>query len=89
MSARLDAALAELVSALRDELAETRPDPGVPERLLSVDEAARALGVGRSMLYGEIASGRLRSLRVGRRRLVPASAIAAYVAAAAGRGLGS
>ncbi|HSW43084.1 MAG TPA: excisionase family DNA-binding protein [Patescibacteria group bacterium] len=86
MSARLEAALAELVEALRAELVETRPDPGAPERLLSVDEAARTLGIGRSMLYAEIAHGRLRSLRVGRRRLVPASAIATYVAAAAGRG---
>ncbi len=31
-------------------------------------------------LYGELAAGRLRSLRVGRRRLVPSGAIAEYVA---------
>lgn len=83
MSARLDAALAELVEALKAELAETRPDPGAPERLLSVDEAARALGIGRSALYnGPIARGELRTVKVGRRRLVPASAIATYISEA-------
>ena len=77
MSDRLAVALAELADAIRAEIAaEARPDPGAPERLLSVAEAAAACGIGRSLLYAEIASGRLRSFRVGRRRLIPASAIA-------------
>ncbi len=53
-------------------------DPA-PNRLLSIDAAARRLSVGRSRLYQELASGRLRSLKVGRRRLVPESAIHEYV----------
>ncbi|MDP8905439.1 MAG: helix-turn-helix domain-containing protein [Chloroflexota bacterium] len=73
MSDRLAAAVAELVDALRDEL---RPAPYAPDRLLSVDEAAAAAGVGRSLLYDLIARGRLRSVKAGRRRLVPSSAIA-------------
>ena len=40
----------------------------------------RLLSIGRSALYGELAAGRLRSVKVGRRRLVPSGAIAEYVA---------
>jgi excisionase family DNA binding protein len=50
--------------------------------LLAIDEASTMLGLGRSRLYAEISSGRLRSVVVGRRRLVPASAIAEFIAAA-------
>ncbi len=72
----LDALLDAVAAAARvSEAASTGPD-----RLLSVDEAARALGVGRSALYGELAAGRLRSLKVGRRRLIPSGAIAERVA---------
>lgn len=78
MSDRLAAAIAELAEALRAEL---REEPAAaPERLLGVDEAAAMLGIGRSRLYDEIAAGQLRSIRVGRRRLVPASAIAEFIA---------
>ena len=81
MTDRLALALTELVEALREELrTEAEAVPRAPDRLLSVDEAATALGLGRSRLYAEIAAGRLRSLTVGRRRLVPSSAIADYIA---------
>ena len=80
MSDRLALALAELVDALRAELVDARPDPGGPDRLLSVDEAAGMLGIGRSRLYDEIAAARVRSVKVGRRRLVPSGAIAEYIA---------
>ncbi|MFC8847138.1 MULTISPECIES: excisionase family DNA-binding protein [unclassified Micromonospora] len=43
--------------------------------MLRVEEAARALGIGRSLVYELIRSGRLRSFKVGSRRLIPASAI--------------
>ncbi len=82
MSDRLASALAELVDALRAELAaDLTRDAGAPERLLSIPEAAQALGgIGRTRLYGEIQAGRLRVIHVGRRVLVPASSIAAYSA---------
>ncbi len=38
-------------------------------------EAGSALGVGRSTLYELIASGQLRTVKIGRRRLVPVSAV--------------
>ena len=81
MSDRLTAALVELIEALREELrSEAMVDPRAPDRLLSIDEAASALAIGRSALYGELAAGRLRSIKVGRRRLVPAAAITTYIA---------
>lgn len=76
------AALAELVGAI---LAAVTVEAGAdtPDRLLSVDEAATMLGIGRSALYGEIAAGRLHSIKVGRRRLVPAAAIRDFIYIAA------
>ncbi|MFI5258567.1 MAG: helix-turn-helix domain-containing protein [Candidatus Limnocylindrales bacterium] len=76
MSDRLTTAVMELVAALRDEIAtERRPSYREPDRLLSIEQAARALGIGRTALYSEIGAGRVRSVKVGRRRLVPTSAI--------------
>lgn len=80
MSDRLDAAVVELVAALREELA---PAPAAaqadaPERIYSVEQAAALLAVGRTFLFGEIARGHLRTLKAGRRRLVPASSISDY-----------
>ena len=45
-----------------------------------IERAAERLGIGRTTAYAEVASGRLRSFRVGKRRLVPASALAEYIA---------
>lgn len=79
MSDRLAAALAELVAAIREEVAP--PSAGdVPDRLLSIDEAAAALGIGRSALYDALGRGELRNLTIGRRRLIPAAAVAEYIA---------
>jgi len=47
--------------------------------LYRVDEAAAALRLSRSLVYELIRSGRLRTVRQGRRRLVPVSALADYV----------
>ncbi|MCP4306411.1 MAG: excisionase family DNA-binding protein [bacterium] len=50
------------------------------ERLLfTVEEAAEQLAISRSRLYQEIASGRLRSVRSGRSRRIPATALSEYV----------
>lgn len=44
-----------------------------------VPEAAQQIGVSRATAFAEIAAGRLRSFRVGRRRLVSADAIRDYI----------
>lgn len=79
MSGRLEAALAELAAAIREEVAAAALPPAAPERLLDIDEAAEMLGIGRTKVYGELDAERLRSLKVGRRRLIPSSAIAEYI----------
>ena len=53
----------------------------VPSRhLYKVTEAMTLLSMSRSVIYEQFRSGRLRSVKQGRSRLIPASAIADYVA---------
>jgi excisionase family DNA binding protein len=59
---------------------DTAPAASTPQRRLHrVEVAAEALGVKRSTAYEEIRLGRLRTVRVGRRRLVPTEYIEEYV----------
>lgn len=48
--------------------------------LLTVAEAARRLRLGRTMVYELLASGALRSVRIGRARRVPIGALDEFVA---------
>jgi excisionase family DNA binding protein len=50
-----------------------------PQLLLSVPEAARALGIARSSLYVLMDRHELTSVSIGRRRLLPARALEDYV----------
>ena len=51
------------------------------ERLAySVDEAARALGLSRDVIYGQLRTGRLQSLKVGRRRIITREHIDKFLA---------
>ncbi|SCD55737.1 DNA binding domain-containing protein, excisionase family [Streptomyces sp. BvitLS-983] len=54
--------------------------PAIPPVLYRVPDAVRVLGLSRSVVYDLIRVGRLRTVKEGRTRLVPASAIADYVA---------
>jgi excisionase family DNA binding protein len=63
-----------LIMSRRTEVAD------VPAVLYGVEEAAVALRLSRSVLYELIRSGQLRTVKQGRRRLVPVSALAEYVA---------
>jgi excisionase family DNA binding protein len=47
--------------------------------LLSAEEAAEVLGVGRAMVYDLIRLRMLHSVKIGRRRLIPARALVEYV----------
>lgn len=49
--------------------------------LYRVEEAAQALRLSRSVTYELIRSGRLRTVKVGARRLVPVAALTEYVTA--------
>jgi excisionase family DNA binding protein len=53
--------------------------------LLSVEEAAEALAISRTLMYAHLKAGLVESVKVGRRRFVPAQAIASYVEELVGR----
>lgn len=72
----------EIVEAIRDQ---ERPVDLGPDRLVDLRTAAAMLSIGRTRLYDEMDSGRLRSCRVGSRRLIPAVAIRDYLERAADR----
>jgi excisionase family DNA binding protein len=79
--AAIRAALDELVAALLAVVTEVAAISEAPDRLLDIESASALLGIGRSRLYDEIGAGRLRSIKVGRRRLIPSGAIADFIAA--------
>lgn len=84
--ARLVAGLARLAEQLAVQDAnpappKPQPTPGV---LLTVEEAAQRLRVGRTTAYGLVASGELDSVRIGRLRRVHIAAVEKYAAGLAG-----
>jgi len=48
-------------------------------KTMSVEEAARELGIGRSLAYQAAASGELPTIRLGRRLLVPRARLEALL----------
>lgn len=49
-----------------------------PRVMLTAEQAAEALGIGRTTMYALIKAGEIQSIRIGRLRRVPADAIDAY-----------
>lgn len=78
-------ALELAATALRDA-ARSRAGGDGPPALLSVEAAARRLGVGRTSTFALIRSGELPSHAIGRRRLVSAAAIDDYLDASGAHG---
>lgn len=59
----------------------TAPIRHTPEPLAySTDDAAAALGIGRTTLFALIASGEIKTFLIKRRRLVSRAALEAYIA---------
>lgn len=79
----LAAVLAQLAQALAEQSREPAP-PVVAERptptrvLLTVDEAAEQLGIGRTLAWRLVSTGELESVQIGRLRRVPATAVTDY-----------
>jgi excisionase family DNA binding protein len=61
-------------------MTDTITEQPEPRRMLTVEQAAEALGIGRTSMFALIKSGEVKSVRIGHSRRVPADAIAAYVA---------
>jgi len=51
----------------------------VERMMLSISEVMEVTGLHRTMIFEELSRGRLRSVRVGRRRLVPRDELERYV----------
>jgi excisionase family DNA binding protein len=49
------------------------------QMLLRAEEAARALGIGRSKLYALVAAGEIPVIRIGRSTRIPAAALERWV----------
>jgi excisionase family DNA binding protein len=61
------------------ERAELSDLPGTTAIVFAVEEAARALGIGRTLMYRLISTGAVESVTIGRLRKVPVDALHAYV----------
>jgi excisionase family DNA binding protein len=72
----------EFTPAVRQAIADL--GLGGAKLALTVEEAARALGIGRTKLFAEIAAGRLRAVKFGRRTLVPVEDARAFLASLPG-----
>jgi excisionase family DNA binding protein len=58
----------------------TSTDNARPLRLvLTIEEAAERLGIGRTLMYALVSAGEVESVRIGRLRRVPTDALDAYV----------
>lgn len=82
-AAEITVLLSKLADLMADPHANEPPPPPrqMPERvLLTVEEAAEQLGIGRSMAFRLIRNGELESVQIGRLRRVPISAIKDYAA---------
>jgi excisionase family DNA binding protein len=60
---------------------EIDPSDNTDRLAYSPGEAARLIGVGRTFVYEQFETGALRSVKVGRRRLVTRKAIEDFLAA--------
>ena len=55
-------------------------------RLLSIRQAAREINIGRTAVYGLLRDGKVKSVKIGRRRLIPRDAIEAFIAGLTNQG---
>ncbi|MFB7934736.1 helix-turn-helix domain-containing protein [Streptomyces sp. NPDC056039] len=67
--------------ALHTLMAERNDEPGDPTLVgLTVEEAARRLGIGRTKMYEYVSSGEIRSAKIGSLRRIPAEALGEFLA---------
>ncbi|AJC56984.1 helix-turn-helix domain-containing protein [Streptomyces sp. 769] len=67
--------------ALRELMARREDAPGDHTLVgLTVAEAARRIGIGRTKLYEYVSSGEIPSVKIGRLRRIPAEAVVEFMA---------
>ncbi|MFG3295657.1 helix-turn-helix domain-containing protein [Streptomyces sp. NPDC048179] len=66
--------------ALRTLMAERRTAGDTTLAALTVAEAARRIGIGRTKLYEYVSSGEIRSVKIGSLRRIPAEAVEEFLA---------
>ncbi|MFD4261872.1 helix-turn-helix domain-containing protein [Streptomyces sp. NPDC058534] len=67
--------------ALRALMPERDDETGDPTLVgLTVEEAARRLGIGRTKMYEYVSSGEIRSVKIGSLRRIPAEAVGEFLA---------
>jgi excisionase family DNA binding protein len=66
--------------ALRTLMAERRPAGDATLVALTVAEAARRIGIGRTKLYEYVSSGEIASVKIGSLRRIPAEAVNDFLA---------
>ncbi len=76
----------ELTIPAQDRRSEAIVDVHHLRLVLTVEEAARCLGIGRSLMYELVMSGEVESVMIGRLRRIPVPALTAYVEALRARG---
>jgi excisionase family DNA binding protein len=62
------------------QLTDTDAPPETELDLLTVEEAARRLSIGRTTMYALLKAGQINSVRIGRLRRITAEALTAYTA---------
>lgn len=72
MSENTTPELTAAIAALLAAVGQARPvTPAAPQTMLTVREAAEYLRCSESLIYAQMKDGRLRGVKVGRRRLIP------------------
>jgi excisionase family DNA binding protein len=54
-------------------------NPATAPLVLTIEQAAERLGIGRSLMYALVMSAEIESVTIGRLRRVPTDALAAYI----------
>ncbi len=62
------------------DLSESIAAPEGLPRLIDINRASFELGIGRTNLYALIGAGKLRTVKIGKRRFVPRDALEAFAA---------
>ena len=77
--AKLAALMAEQNNDERPDLPEEKPQDDSSKRvLLTVEETAKRLNIGRTKTYSLVKSGEIGSVQIGKLRRVPAEEVEAY-----------